>query len=172
MPPTRSEKWVSRNDDASPGYTYRATVAWFIAGGMVTAPFSASLARLTTSATFAEVILVGMFVPCFTWVVQTAASGWLLPATQRRLYWGDLGRTCFWGSVALLPAAAFNLVVVDPPRSPSAANVLASVLFMTADLYRRSTRHGVPLVWPLSFLPTICFNMALFLWASRHWWTP
>ena len=51
-----------------------------------------------------EVLAVGMLVPSFTWAVQLSASGLALSAAQRKLYWGDLGRICLLGSVALLPA--------------------------------------------------------------------
>jgi hypothetical protein len=152
-----------------PGYSYPATAAWFIAGGVVTAAFSASLALLTTTP-LAEVLAVGMIVPCFTWVVQAGASAIALPAERRQLYWGDLGRICLLGSVALLPAAAGNLVMSHPPRAISAANVLASVAIMAADLFRRSRRHGIAIGWPISWCLTITVNMMLFLWASWHWW--
>jgi hypothetical protein len=151
------------------GYSLPETAAWFLGGAVVTFPFSASLARLTTKVDFAEVILTGMLVPCFTWLVQGAAAFLMSPA-QRRLYWGDLGRVCFWGSFVLFPVAIFNFTVVDPPRWPSAVNVLVSVWYMTNELLLRSKRHGIAWVWPLSFLPTICVNMGLFLAASRHWW--
>src|SRR4051794_9963583 len=96
-------------------YSYAATAAWFVAGGVVTSLFSGSLAVMAKHAGLAEVLLVGMVVPCFTWVVQLSASGLLLPAEKRRLYWGDLGRICLLGSVALLPAAIVNLVLSRPP---------------------------------------------------------
>ena len=153
-----------------PGYSFPATAGWFVAGGAVTAAFSGSLARLTEKADLAEVLAVGMVVPCFTWVVQLSASGLLLPAGPRRLYWGDLGRACLLGSVALLPAAVVNLAVPGAPRWLSAANVLASVLVMAVTLFRLSARHGPARVWPASWCLTITVNMSLFLWASWRWW--
>lgn len=156
--------------DDPPGYSYLQTAIWFAAGGAVTAIFSASLAALTSNAGLTEVLAVGMVVPCFTWVVQLAASGVGLSAKQRRLYWGDLGRVCLLGSVALLPAAIVNLSVSQPSRWLSAANVLASVAIMGADLFRRSARHRTGLGWPLSWCLTITVNMLLFLWVSRRWW--
>jgi len=52
------------------------------------------LAALASHAGLVEVLTVGMLVPCFTWIVQLGASGLVLPAAERRLYWGDLGRIC------------------------------------------------------------------------------
>lgn len=152
------------------GYSYPATAAWFLAGGVVTAAFSGSLAVLAVNATFAEVIAIGMIVPCFTWVVQGFASTLLLPSAPRQIYHGDLGRICFWGSVALLPGALVNLVLPNPPLWLSGANILASVALMAYDLFRRCAAHRLPWGWPASWVGTICVNMTLFYLASRHWW--
>ena len=160
----------TRDADTPPGYSLPATAAWFVAGGVVTAVFSGSLAFLAKHAGMAEVLAVGMLVPSFTWVVQTSASALALPAKQRRLYWGDLGHICLVGSFALLPAAAVNLCVPQPPLWLSAANVLASVALMAADLFRRTARHGIAPLWPISWCLTITVNMMLFLWSSREWW--
>jgi hypothetical protein len=153
-----------------PEYAYLSIACWFAAGGFVTAAFSASLAMLTSKAEVPEVLAFGMVIPCFTWVVQLSASAaWLLTG-QRRLYWGDLGRVCLLGSIALLPAAIVNILLSDPPQWISAANVILSVAIMGADLFRRSARHGIGRVWPLSWCLTITVNMLLFLWSSAHWW--
>jgi hypothetical protein len=152
------------------GYSYAATAGWFAAGGAVTAVFSGSLARLTSKAELAEVLAVGMVVPCFTWAVQLAASAAAMTRARRLTYWGDLGRVCLLGSVALLPAAIVNLSLSEPPRWASAANVLASVAIMGAELFRRSIRRGTGLWWPASWCLTITVNMLLFLWASWGWW--
>jgi hypothetical protein len=179
MPPARGLQMNSSPDgprvetwtpETPAGYSYPSTAAWFAAGGAVTAIFSGSLAKLTTTADLPEVLMVGMVVPSFTWVVQVIASWALMAPVQRRLYWGDLGRICLWGSFALLPAAVVNLCVPNAPRWLSAANVLASVAIMGAALFRRSARHGTPRWWPLSWCLTITVNMMLFLWASRNWW--
>ncbi|WP_020471437.1 hypothetical protein [Zavarzinella formosa] len=156
--------------EASKGSSYLTTAIWFAAGGAVTAIFSGSLAKLTTTAELPEVLMVGMVVPSFTWVVQMGASWALMSPDRRRLYWGDLGRICLWGSVALLPAAVINLFLSNAPRWLSAANVLASVAIMGADLFRRSARHQTPWWWPLSWCCTITVNMMLFLMASWSWW--
>jgi hypothetical protein len=152
------------------GYSYPSTAVWFIAGGVVTAVFSGSLAVLTDKANVAEVLMVGMCVPSFTWIVQMSASAIGLTSSLRRLYWGDLGRVCLLGSVALLPAGILNL---SPPQAPlwlSAANVLVSVALMGLDLFRRSARHGIAVVWPISWCLTISVNMGLFVWSSWAWW--
>ena len=133
-------------------------------------PTPASLGALTSNAEVPEVFAFGMIIPCFTWAVQLSSSALLLPPHLRRLSWGDLGRVCLIGSVALLPAAVVNFGTVDPPRWVSAANVLVSVAIMAAELFRRSTRHGISPVWPSSWCLMIAVNMLLFLWASAHWW--
>jgi hypothetical protein len=152
------------------GYSLLFTAAWFAAGAAVTAVFSGSLARLAAHANLAEVLAVGMIVPSFTWVVQLGASGLLLPAPKQWFYWGDLGRVCLLGSVALLPAAIANLCTPRTPLWLSAANILASVAIMGAELFRRSSRHGIHPAWPLSWCLTITANMILFGWASWAWW--
>src|SRR5262249_55548737 len=148
------------------GYSYAATAGWFAAGAVVTAAFSGSLAALATNAGLAEVLFVGMLVPSFTWAVQLSTSGIALAAGQRRLYWGDLGRVCLLGSVALLPAAVANLCLSRAPLWLSAGNVLASVALMGVALFRLSARHGIPPGWPLSWCLTITVNMMLFFWSS------
>ncbi len=152
------------------GYSYPATAAWFLAGGAVTAVFSGSLAKLAAHADVTEVLAVGMVVPCFTWVVQAGASALGMSSGLRRLYWGDLGRICLLGSVALLPAGIYNLCAAAPLLWLSAANVLASVAAMAADLFRRSARHSISPLWPASWCATISVNMALFVWSSWVWW--
>lgn len=156
--------------DVPGGYSYQATAAWFAAGGLVTAIFSGSLAKLATHASLAEVLVVGMLVPSFTWVVQLSASAAGLSPSQRQLYWGDLGRICLLGSIALLPAAAVNLLVPQAPLWLSAANVLVSVALMGVSLFRRSARHGISRGWPISWCLTIGINMGLFVWSSWQWW--
>ena len=58
------------------------------------------------------------------------------------------------------------------PLWVSAANVLASVVLMGCELFRRSARRGIPRGWPISWCVTITVNMMLFVWASRGWWGP
>jgi hypothetical protein len=154
------------------GYSYAAIAGWFVAGAVVTSVFSGSLAALAENAGLTEVLLVGMLVPSFTWAVQLVASGIALPAAQRRLYWGDLGRVCLVGSLVLLPGALINLCLLQPPLWLSAANVLASVAIMGTGLFGLSDRHGIAFRWPLSWCLTIAVNMMLFVWFSRNWWHP
>jgi len=162
---------MERPEDPAPaGDGLLATAGWFVGGAVVTAPFSASLALLAKHADWREVLTVGMIVPSFTWLVQLTASAVGLPARERRLYWGELGRVCFWGSVALLPAAGLNVALAAPPGWVSAANVLASVTLMAAMLLRRCRPHGIHPLWPASWVATITVNMAIFLYASRNWW--
>lgn len=152
------------------GDSYAKIAGWFIAGAVVTAVFSGSLAMLAKHAGVTEVLLVGMIVPCFTWVVQLSASGLAMPAERRRLYWGDLGRICLLGSVALLPAGIANLALPRVPLWVSAANVLASVALMAAALFRLTARQGIGPAWPISWCLTITVNMMLFVWSSWRWW--
>ena len=141
-----------------------------LAGAAVTAVFSGSLSALAKHAGLAEVLVVGMLVPSFTWVVQLSASTVGLTSELRRLYWGDLGRVCLLGSVALLPAALVNLCLPQAPLWLSGANVLASVGLMGVDLFRRSARQGIAPGWPISWCLTITVNVGLFVWSSWEWW--
>ena len=159
-----------RDFDAPKGYSYLTTALLFTLGAVITAVFSGSLATLAVHASLIEVLSVGMIIPSFTWLVQLSASALLLAHAPRRLYWGDLGRICLLGSVALLPAAFVNLLVPQPRLWLSAANVLVSVIFMAGDLFRRSARHGISHWWPISWCLTIALNMTLFAWSSREWW--
>jgi hypothetical protein len=83
-------------------------VTFFALGGLVTLLFSGSLAVLAAHATLREVLIVGMVVPSFTWIVQLSLSAILLNHAARGRYWSALSRICLLGSVALLPAAAVN----------------------------------------------------------------
>jgi hypothetical protein len=142
----------------------------FLLGCLVTAVFSGSLFVLTRDVSLAEVLIVGLVVPSFTWVVQMSSSWFLLPTDNRTRYWNDLGWICVLGSFALLPAAAVNLLMEHPPAWLSAANVLASVAIMAGDLFRRCAAQRVSWWWPVSWCFTISLNMAIFLWTSWRWW--
>jgi hypothetical protein len=152
------------------GDSYWMSAARFIAGGLLTAVFSASLVRLTTKAGLAEVLAVGMLVPSFTWVVQLGLATIWLAGEARRAYIVTLARVCLLGSFALLPAAIVNWSAANPPGWMSVANVLLSVALMGGELYRRTTRSGLSPAWPTSWCLTISLSMALFLFASRAWW--
>lgn len=149
---------------------YLPTSALFIGGALITSIFSGSLANLTTKASFSEVLLNGMVVPSFTWLVQLGASWIGLHGLSRQEYWRDLGWICLIGSVALLPAALVNLALLHPPLWISAANVLLSVAIMAATLFRFSVAKRCALGWPISWCLTIAANMALFAWVSSGWW--
>jgi len=146
------------------------TFIWFALGGMITSIFSGSLFLLSRDVSFAEVLTVGMIVPCFTWFVHLSASFLYLPPGERDFYWRELGWICFWGSVALLPAAAINLIANNPSGWWSVANVLASVALMAVILSRDCAAHGLSREWPVSWVLTISLNMAIFALSSRHWW--
>ncbi|MBS0210193.1 MAG: hypothetical protein JSS27_14695 [Planctomycetes bacterium] len=146
------------------------TAALFLAGGAVTAPFSASLYMLSTGVSLAWVLTVGMVVPTFTWAVQLSAAALLLPAAARDRYHNALGWVCWWGSVALLPGAVYNFMATEPALWLSAANVLASVAVMAVDLFRRARSDGISAAWPVSFCATIALNMAIFVASSWSWW--
>jgi hypothetical protein len=121
---------------------------------------------------FAEVLAIGMLVPSFTWLVQLSASALRMSAMQRRLYWGDLGRICLLGSVALLPGGVYNLLVPKPALWISVANVLFSVVVMAVYLFRLTARQGLGWGWAASWCATITLNMSIFAWSSREWWGP
>jgi hypothetical protein len=152
------------------GYSYLVTAILFLLGGVVTAIFSGSLARLTSKASLFEVLAIGMIVPSFTWLVHLSASAICMNGVERRLYWGDLGRICLWGSVALLPAAVVNLASLYPPIWVSAANVQCSAVVMAMELFRLSRKHSRSIGWPISWTLTITLNMTLFVMSSWSWW--
>lgn len=135
----------------------------------MTALFSGSLYFLASGVSFAEVLVTGMIVPSFTWVVQSSAAALLMNADMRWRYWAALGRICLLGSVALVPAAVLNLCFA-PPLWPSVANVVASVLVMAAALFVLSRRACIDWRWPASWCATIACNMAIFATVSWHWW--
>jgi hypothetical protein len=162
--------WNALDEDCCQDSHLALTAALFLGGGLVTAVFSGSLARLTTQAGLAEVLFIGMVVPTFTWAVQLTASAAVMPAAERRLYWVHLGWICLLGSFALLPAAFVNLVWPEAPRWLSAANVLASVALMGVTLFRLTRPDHISAFWPISWCATITLNMTLFLLASWHWW--
>lgn len=147
------------------------TPALFLLGATVTAVFSGSLDIPALNADLPEVLAVGMIVPSFTWLVQLSSSWLLMNRDLRHHYWAALGRACFIGSIALLPAAVANLAI--PGISPwvSAMNVIVSVSLMAVDLVRQCRRNQISHRWPISWCLTIALNMTLFVWVSRNWWT-
>jgi hypothetical protein len=170
IPLLATEEIMADQPSMSTEYSYLGIAIRFLLGGIVTAAFSGSLVMLAKHAGLTEVLAVGMVVPSFTWVVQLSASALGLGPTTRRLYWGDLGHVCLLGSLALLPAAVVNLAMPGAPLWISAVNVLASVAFMAAELFRQTRRHGIAVGWPISWCLTITLNMAIFVWSSWKWW--
>ena len=120
-------------DSTATGDSLTVIAAWFLGGAVVTFPFSASLARLTTNAGFAEVIFIGMLVPCFTWVVQAAAGSADVADSAASL----LGRSrprLLLGLRRFVTRRNFELQAANqPPWWPSVVNVVVSVGFMTSD---------------------------------------
>lgn len=145
-------------------------LVYFLLGALVTAVFSGSLVKLAVHIPLAEILTTGMVIPTFTWGVQLGASGIGLSGERRQQYWNSLSQACLVGSIALLPAAGMNFLAANPPGWFSALNVLMSVALMGWILFHKSAAHQLPRCWPVSWCFTICINMALFLWASRHWW--
>jgi hypothetical protein len=167
-----SDRQPMKDQVTAPAETRFATTAmFFIAGAVVTSLFSGSLAVLAKNASIREVLSVGMVVPSFTWVVQLTASFALMKSAECSLYWAELSWVCLLGSIALLPAAILNFCLSEPRLWLSAANVLISVAIMGATLYRRTTRQGISPAWPVSWVFTIAFNMTMFVWVSRAWWS-
>jgi hypothetical protein len=67
------------------------------------------------------------------------------------------------GSIALLPAAFYNLLTVQPWVWLSIANVLASVVLMAIALHLLLRRDGFRWQWTLSWVVLIIINMSLYL---------
>jgi len=151
-------------------YAWSEIACWFLLGGLVTAPFSLSLSSHAVNASFGEVALTGMLVPCFTWVVQFLLVMACLPSPERQRYAVELGRVCFWGSVALLPGSLINFLQLPQGLLGSAVNVLASVCLMAWLLFRAAKRLEISAIWPIGWCITIVVNMGLFVFSSRHWW--
>ena len=154
----------------SPAFSLASTAVYFALGGLVTALFSGSLKILAVHADLTEVLLKGMLIPTFTWAVQLTASFLGMSPAARQWYWGDLGRICLLGSIALLPGAVYNFMALHPTWGWSPANVLFSVAVMAWALFQLTARQGIFWGWAASWCVTICVNMSIFYWASRHWW--
>ena len=86
----------------------------FIGSFLVTAVFSASLKVFFQEVSWREVLIKGLVIPCFTWTVQLLLSAVFLKAGDRLTYWNRLGWVCLIGSIALLPAAFYNLRSATP----------------------------------------------------------
>ncbi|HKG62299.1 MAG TPA: hypothetical protein VKB05_21240 [Pyrinomonadaceae bacterium] len=78
-------------------------------------------------------------------------------------YWNRLGWVCLIGSIALLPAAFYNSLTVQPWVWTSIVNVLASVVLMAITLHVLLRRDGFRWQWTLSWVVLIVINMSLYL---------
>jgi hypothetical protein len=80
-----------------------------------------------------------------------------------QLGWNRLGWVCLIGSIALLPAAFYNLRSATPWVWISILNVLASVVLMAVTLHFLLRRAGFRWLWTLSWVVLIVINMSLYL---------
>jgi len=110
-----------------------------------------------------EVLIKGLLIPCFTWTVQLLLSAAFLKTEDRLTYWNSLGWVCLIGSIALLPAAFYNLRSAKPLMWISILNVLASVVLMAVALHFLLRRAGFRWLWTLSWVVLIVINMSLYL---------
>ena len=135
----------------------------FIGSFLVTAVFSASLKVFFQEVSWREVLIKGLLIPCFTWTVQLVLSAAFLKTEDRLTYWNRLGWVCLIGSIALLPAAFYNLRSATPWVWISILNVLASVVLMAVTLHFLLRRAGFRWLWTLSWVVLIVINMSLYL---------
>jgi hypothetical protein len=137
-------------------------VLFIVGGGVLTAPFSASIARMMSRDTFVQALAKGLVIPVFTWAVQLALTTVLYRGVRRYEWFVQLGIVCTIGSIALWPAAAYNALVARPLPWISAANVYICVWIMGLEMLRRLRILGLPRWLAPAFLVTIHVNMALF----------
>jgi hypothetical protein len=135
----------------------------FIGSFLVTAVFSASLKAFFQNVSWREVLIKGLLIPCFTWTIQLLLSAVFLDGKSRLRYWNRLGWVCLIGSFALLPAAFYNFLTVQPWVWISIINVLASVILMAITLHTLLRRDGFRRLWTVSWLVLIVINMSLYL---------
>lgn len=86
-----------------------------------------------------------------------------LDGNSRLRYWNRLGWVCLIGSIALLPAAFYNFLTVQPWVAMSIVNVLARVVLMAITLHVLLRRDSFRWQWTLSWLVLIVINMLLYL---------
>ena len=135
----------------------------FIGSFLVTAVFSASLKIFFQQVSWREVLVKGLLIPCFTWTIQLLLSAVFLKTRDRLTYLNRLGSVCLIGSIALLPAAFYNLGSATPWVWISILNVLASVALMAVTLHLLLRRAGFRWLWTLSWAVLIVINMSLYL---------
>jgi hypothetical protein len=123
--------------------TMRKIILLFIGSFLVTTILSASLKVFFESVSWREVLTKGLLIPCFTWTIQLLLSAAFLDGTSRLRYWNRLGWVCLIGSIALLPAAFYNYLTVQPWVWLSIVNVLASVVLMALESLIITCQTGV-----------------------------
>jgi len=138
-------------------------IVLFIGSFLATTVFSVSLKVFFEAVSWQEVLMKGLAIPCFTWTVQALLSAVFLDRASRLRYWNRLGWVCLIGSIALLPAAFYNLRTVQPWVWISIVNVLASVVLMAITLHVLLRRDGFRWQWTLSWVVLIVINMSLYL---------
>src|SRR6185503_2096285 len=141
----------------------RKIILLFIGSFLVTAVFSTSLKVFFQAVSWREVLLKGLLIPCFTWTVQLLLSAAFLDGRSRLRYWNRLGWVCLIGSIALLPAAFYNFLTVQPWVWISIVNVLAIVVLMAITLHVLLRRDRFRSQFTLSWLPLIVINISLYL---------
>ncbi len=143
--------------------SYTAALILFALSFLVTTIFSASLKVFFGEQSWAEVLLKGLLIPCFTWTVLLIVSTIFFQRERRIIFWTQLGVVCLLGSAALLPAALLNLRLRQPPLLASVVNVLFSVALMGVVLYLRLSRYGFGRKWTFGWCGLILINMSFYL---------
>ncbi len=137
----------------------------FILSFIVTAVFSTSLKVFFANQSWTEVLSKGLLIPCFTWTVLLIVSAIYLPRNRRLDYWTQLGIVCLIGSIALLPAAFYNFIAVEPLSVISIINVLASVSVMCVTLYARLKARNFDSLWAFGWMATIVVNIMIYIYS-------
>jgi hypothetical protein len=142
--------------------SFKNIVILFVLSFLVTAVFSVSVKKFFAAESWTLNLSKGLLIPCFTWTVQLVLSALLLRGAERLFYWTQLGIICLIGSIALLPAAFYNLAVDAPSPYISIVSVLLSVAIMCVTLYFRLKPGGYNLLWTTGWTATIIVNMSLY----------
>lgn len=145
--------------------TFKNIVILFVLSFLVTAVFSVSLKSFFTPEAMTRDLSKGLIIPFFTWTVQLILSAFLLRDEERLFYWTQLGVICLIGSIALLPAAFYNLAVENPLPAVSIASVLLCVAIMCITLYFRLKPRGYSLLWTIGWTLIIIINMSLYAYS-------
>jgi len=144
--------------------SFRSIVVLFVLSFLVTAVFSISIKTFFAAESWTLNLSKGLLIPCFTWTVQIVLSAFLLSGAERLFYWMQLGVVCLIGSFALLPAAVYNFINLQPSPFVSIVSVLLCVFIMCVTLYFR-LKPGFNLLWTLGWMATIFVNMSLYAYS-------